>query len=85
MDTILKYRADLLKNVSITIQSNSSPCVWLQHWHIVFSAPKVELPLEKFPVVALTERGLTSKWSWYTVTNEILEKGLEEYNDTPSR
>ena len=37
-------------------------------------------PLKGFPVVALSEKGLNSKWSWYHSSTETIAKGLKEHN-----
>lgn len=79
MDVLHKYRPTFLENVPISIQLVSAGVVAVLAY-TVYSLLTVEQPLKGFPVVALTEKGLSSKWSWYTAGTETIAKGLKEHD-----
>jgi hypothetical protein len=48
--------------------------------YTTYSQLTVERPLKGFPVVALSEKGLSSKWSWFISGTETIAKGLKEHD-----
>jgi hypothetical protein len=79
MDILLRYRPAFLDSVPISIQIVSVGVITVLVYTL-YSILTVEQPLKGFPVVALTEKGLSSKWSWYTAATETIAKGLKEHD-----
>jgi hypothetical protein len=79
MDILLSYRPAFLNSVPISIQLFSVGVVTVLVY-TVYSLLTADQPIKGFPVVALTERGLSSKWSWYTAATETIAKGLREHD-----
>lgn len=79
MDVLQRYRPTFLEHIPISIQLVSVGVI-VTLVYTVYSLLTVEQPLKGFPVVALTEKGLSSKWSWYTAGPETIAKGLKEHN-----
>jgi hypothetical protein len=79
MDSLLSYRPAFLDSVPVSIQLVSVGVIAVLVYTL-YSLLTVEQPIKGFPVVALTERGLSSKWSWYTAGTETIAKGLREHN-----
>jgi hypothetical protein len=79
MDILLSYRPAFLNSVPISIQLFSVGVVAVLVYTL-YSLLTADQPIKGFPVVALTERGLSSKWSWYTAATETIAKGLREHD-----
>jgi hypothetical protein len=79
MDKLLRYRPAFLDSVPISIQLVFVGVVAVLIYTL-HSLLTVDQPIKGFPVVALTERGLSSKWSWYTAATETIAKGLREHD-----
>lgn len=79
MDVLLSYRPTILDGLPVSVQVIIAGLVTVLAY-TVYSLLAVEQPLKGFPVVALTERGLSSKWSWYTAGTETIAKGLKEHD-----
>jgi hypothetical protein len=79
MDVLLSYRPTFLDGLPVSIQVIIAGVV-VALIYTAYSLLTVEQPLKGFPVVALSERGLSSKWSWYTAGTETIAKGLKEHD-----
>lgn len=79
MDVLTAYRPAFLENVPVSIQVIAFGAIAISAY-IAYSLLTIERPLKGFPVVALTERGLSPKWSWYSAGTETVAKGLKEHN-----
>lgn len=79
MDVLCGYRPSFLDNVPISIQIVAAAAIAILAYTI-YSVLASGQPLKGFPVVALSEKGLNSKWSWYTASTETIAKGLKEHN-----
>ncbi|KAM0718727.1 hypothetical protein Q7P37_005798 [Cladosporium fusiforme] len=82
MDVIYRYRPAFLDSVPPSFQIVGVAFIALVAY-TVYSAIAAEQPLEGFPIAALTERRLNSKWSWYTAGGETIARGLKEFNNSP--
>ena len=78
MDVLRDYRPSFLDSVPISIQIVAAGVIVFVAYTI-YSILSADQPLKGFPVVALTEKGLSSKWSWYTAGTETIAKGLKEH------
>lgn len=79
MDAILSYRLSFLDGLPLSIQAIIVGIVATLAY-TTYSQLTVERPLKGFPIVALSERGLSSKWSWITSSTETIAKGLKEHD-----
>ena len=79
MDVLLSYRPTVLAGLPVSIQVIIAGVVVVLAY-TAYSLLTVEQPLKGFPVVALSERGLSSKWSWYTAGTETIAKGLKQHD-----
>lgn len=77
MDSILSLRPAFLENVPITLQIIGAGAI-LALLYTIYIFIAADRPLPGFPIVALTERGLGPKWSWYKAGNATITKGLRE-------
>ncbi|KAF2765553.1 cytochrome P450 [Teratosphaeria nubilosa] len=68
----------LLGNTSIFDLTVSAVVVGLIAY--VYSTISTKKPLAAFPVIALTEKGLDAKHSWFQHSAEVISKGLRETN-----
>lgn len=82
MDVLYRYRPAFLDSVPLSFQIVGVAAFALLAYTI-YSAIAVERPLSGFPVAALTEKRLNSKWSWYTAGEETIARGLKEFNGAP--
>jgi hypothetical protein len=79
MDVLTSHRPDFLNGLPISVQVIIAGVV-VALVYTVYSLLTVEQPLKGFPVVALSEKGLSSKWSWYTAGTETIAKGLKQHD-----
>ena len=79
MDVLLSYRPNFLSGLPLSIQVIIAG-VFAALAYTTYSQLTIERPLKGFPVVALSERGLTSKWSWFLSSTETIAKGLKEHD-----
>ena len=79
MDVLLSYRQTFLDGVPVSVQAIIATVV-IALVYTTYSRLTVERPLKGFPVVALSEKGLSSKWSWYHSSTETIAKGLKEHD-----
>ena len=79
MDLALSYRPACLNDVPVSVQAIIVGLV-VALVYTTYSQLTVERPLKGFPIVALSERGLSSKWSWITSSTETIAKGLKEHD-----
>jgi hypothetical protein len=80
MDALLSFRPTYLDGVPFSIQAIIAVVV-AALVYTTYSLLTVERPLKGFPVVALSEQGLSSKWSWFHSSTETIAKGLKEHNE----
>ena len=79
MDVILNYRPTFLSGLPFSIQVIILG-VFVALAYTTYSQLTIERPLKGFPVVALSEKGLSPKWSWFTSGTETIAKGLKEHD-----
>ena len=79
MDELLSHRPTFLEGVPVSVQAIIVGVVFALAY-TTYSQLTVERPLKGFPVVALSEKGLSSKWSWLAHSTETIAKGLKEHD-----
>jgi hypothetical protein len=79
MDVLLSYRPTFWSGLPFSIQVIIVGVVAALAY-TTYSTFTVDRPLKGFPVVALSEKGLSSKWSWFTSSTETIAKGLKEHD-----
>lgn len=82
MDVFYRYRPAFLDHVPLSFQVVGVAAFALLAYTI-YNAIVDEQPLKGFPVAALRERGLNSKWSWLKAGEETIARGLKEFNNAP--
>lgn len=79
MNVLTAYRPAFLANVPVFVQAIALGIIALVAY-IAYSLLTEEKPLKGFPVVSLSERGLSPKSSWLWAGTELVAKGLKEHN-----
>jgi len=79
MDVLSSYQPTFLSGLPFSVQVIIAGVV-VALVYTTYSQLTVERPLKGFPVVALSEKGLSSKWSWFTSGTETIAKGLKEHD-----
>lgn len=79
MEALRSYQPAFLEDVPVSLQIIAFGAFVVVVYYL-YSVLTVDQPLKGFPVVALSEKGLSSKWSWYTAGRETIAKGLKEHN-----
>lgn len=79
MEALRNVQPAFLENVPVSLQVIAFGAIVVVAYFL-YSVLTADQPLKGFPVVALSEKGLSSKWSWYTAGRETIAKGLKEHN-----
>lgn len=82
MDVFYRYQPAFLGSVPLSFQI-VGVAIFALLAYTIYSAIADERPLKGFPVAALSEQGLNSKWSWLKHGRETIAKGLKESNNSP--